>query len=54
MHYMNIVKICHGSLKDGLKDLLLDLDSLMSWAGDRFLEDVADQLFKLAEHAARR
>jgi len=54
MHYMNIVKICHGSLKDGLKDFLLDLDSLMSWAGDRFLEDVADQLFKLAEHAARR
>lgn len=52
MHYMNVQKICHRSLKDGLKDFLPDLDRLMSWTSRRFLKDIGDQLFKLAEHAA--
>ena len=52
-HYMNIFRTCYGSLQGGLEDFLLDVDRLMRWTKDEFLKDVADQLYKLAKHAAR-
>ena len=52
MHYMNIFKTCYGSLQGGLEDFLMDLERLMSWTNDGFLENVAGQLFNLANHAA--
>ncbi len=52
-HYMNIFRTCYGSLQGGLEDFLMDLERLMRWTKDDFLEEVADQLCKLAKHAAR-
>ena len=53
-HYMNIFRTCYGSLQGGLEDFLMDVERLMKWTKDEFLEEVADQLCKLANHAARR
>ena len=52
-HYMNILRTCYGSLQAGLEDFLIDVEHLMRWAKDEFLEEVADQLYRLAQHAAR-
>ncbi|KAL9128541.1 MAG: hypothetical protein Q9217_002806 [Psora testacea] len=52
-HYMNIFRTCYGSLQGGLEDFLIDVERLMKWTKDDFLEEVADQLYKLANHAAR-
>ncbi|KAL9015678.1 MAG: hypothetical protein Q9185_006940 [Variospora sp. 1 TL-2023] len=52
-HYMNIFRTCYGSLQGGLEDFLMDVDRLMRWTKDEFLNEVADQLCKLANHAAR-
>ena len=52
-HYMNIFKTCYGSLQAGLEDFLVDVERLMSWMKDDFLNEVADQLYKLAKRAAR-
>ena len=53
-HYMNIFRTCYGSLQGGLEDFLMDVERLMRWTKDEFLKEVADQLYKLANHAARR
>lgn len=52
-HYMNIFRTCYGSLQGGLEDFLMDVERLMRWTKDEFLKEVADQLCKLANHAAR-
>jgi len=52
-HYMNIFRTCYGSLQGGLEDFLTDVERLMRWTKDEFLKEVADQLCKLANHAAR-
>jgi len=52
-HYMNIFRTCYGSLQGGLEDFLIDVERLMRWTKDEFLKEVADQLYKLANHAAR-
>lgn len=52
-HYMNIFRTCYGSLHVGLEDFLMDVERLMRWTKDEFLKAVADQLCKLANHAAR-
>lgn len=52
-HYMNIFRTCYGSLQGGLEDFLIDVERLMRWTKDEFLKEVADQLCKLANHAAR-
>ena len=51
--YMNIFRTCYGSLQGGLGDFLMDVDRLMRWTKDEFSKEVADQLRKLANHAAR-
>ena len=48
VHYMNIFKTCHGSLRGGLEDFLLDVERLMGWTEGEFLKEVADHVFKLA------
>ena len=53
-HYMNIFRTCYGSLQGGLEDFLMDVERLMRWTKDEFLKEVADRLYKLANHAARR
>lgn len=53
MHYMNLLKQCHGSLADGLEDFLILLECLMSWYKTDFLREVADMLFDLANYIAR-
>ena len=53
MQYMNLLKLCHGSLDDGLEDFFMLLERLISWYKNDFLKDVADQLFDLANHTAR-
>ena len=53
-HYMNIFRTCYGSLQGGLEDFLMDVERLMIWTKDGFLKEVADQLYELANHAARR
>lgn len=52
-HYMNIFRTCHASLQAGLEDFLMDVERLMRWTKDEFLKEVADQLCRLATHAAR-
>jgi hypothetical protein len=52
-HYMNIFRTCYGSLQGGLEDFLMDVDRLMKWTKDEFLKEVADQLCRLANHAAQ-
>ena len=52
-HYMNIFRTCYGSLQGGLEDFLIDVERLMRWTKDEYLKGVADQLRKLANHAAR-
>ena len=52
-HYMNVFRTCYGSLQSGLEDFLMDVERLMRWTKDEFLKEVADQLCKLANHAAR-
>lgn len=52
-HYMNIFKTCYGSLQGGLEDFLMDVERLMRWTKDEFLKEIADQLCKLANRAAR-
>lgn len=52
-HYMNVFRTCYGSLQGGLEDFLMDVERLMRWTKDEFLKKVADQLCKLANHAAR-
>ncbi|MCJ1258921.1 hypothetical protein MMC24_006755 [Lignoscripta atroalba] len=52
-HYMNIFRTCYGSLQGGLEDFLMDVERLMEWTKDEVLKEVADQLFKLANYAAR-
>ena len=52
-HYMNVFRTCYGSLQGGLEDFLMDVECLMRWTKDEFLKEVADQLCKLANHAAR-
>ena len=51
IHHMNIFRTCYGSFQARLEDFLLDVERLMRWINDEFLEEVADQLFKLAKHA---
>ena len=53
-HYMNIFRTCYGSLQGGLEDFLVDMERLMRWTKETFLEEVADQLLKLAEHYTQR
>ena len=53
MHYMNLMKLCHGSLTDGLEDFLMLLERVIGWYKNDFLKGVADQLFDLANHYAR-
>ena len=52
-HYMNIFQTYYGSLQGGLEDFLMNVDRLMTWTEDNFLKEVTDQLYKLANHAAR-
>lgn len=52
-HYMNIVKTCHGALYAGLAEFLMEVDRLMRWMKDEFLNEVAEQLYTLAQHAVR-
>lgn len=51
-HYMNIFRTCYGSLQGGLEGFLMDLERLMEWTKDEFLKEVADRLYKLANHTA--
>ena len=53
MHYMNLLKICYGSLADGLEDFFMTLECLMSWYKDDFLKEVVDGLFDLANYLGR-
>ena len=53
-HYMNIFRTCYGSLHGGLEGFLMDIERLMGWAEDEYLEEFADQLYKFAKHAVRR
>ncbi|KAL8942975.1 MAG: hypothetical protein Q9211_001176 [Gyalolechia sp. 1 TL-2023] len=52
-HYMNIFRTCYGSLEGGLEEFLMDVERLMTWTEDEYLNEVAEQLYKLAKHAAR-
>ena len=52
-YYMNIFRTCYGSLQGGLEDILLDMERLMGWLKEEFLEGVVDRLHKLANRAAR-
>lgn len=52
-HYMNIFRTCYGSFHGGLEDFLMDVERLMQWTKAEFLKEVADQLCKLENHAAR-
>ena len=52
-HHMTLLKLCYGSLADGLEDFLMLLESLMSWYKTDFLKEVADELFDLANYMAR-
>ena len=49
-HYMNVFRICHGSLQGGLEDFLMDVERLMEWTKDEMLNEIADQLYTLANH----
>lgn len=53
MHHMNLLKLCYGSLADGLEDFFILLECLISWYKTDFLEEIADELFDLANHIAR-
>ena len=53
MHYMNLLKLCYGSLDDGLEDFLMLLERLITWYKNEFLEEIADQLCGIAKHIAR-
>lgn len=53
MHHMNLLKLCYGSLADGLEDFFILLERLISWYKTDFLEEIADELFDLANHIAR-
>ncbi|KAH0538859.1 hypothetical protein FGG08_004576 [Glutinoglossum americanum] len=53
MYHMNILKICHASLPEGVTEFLTAVDGVMDWASVEFMNDVADQLV-LVEGAVRR
>ncbi|KAI2611857.1 hypothetical protein GGR54DRAFT_617066 [Hypoxylon sp. NC1633] len=44
MYNMNILKICHASLPEGVAEFLMVVDSMMSWASVDFVNDIAEQL----------
>ena len=52
-HYIHIVRTCYGSLYGGLEDFFLDMECLMTWTKDKVLKGVANQLWRLANRAAR-
>ena len=41
---MNIVATCHMSLLPGVVEFLVNVDSIMSWAADTFVDKMAEQL----------
>ena len=41
---MNIVATCHTSLLPGVVELLVKVNSIMSWAADTFVDKMAEQL----------
>ena len=51
-HYMNIFRTCHGSLQCGLEEFLVNVERLMEWTKSEMLDEIADQLYALANHAA--
>ncbi len=50
---MNILKICHASLQDGVLEFLVAVDNVLDWAGSEFVNGVAKQLATL-EQATRQ
>ncbi|MCJ1483069.1 hypothetical protein MMC06_003235 [Schaereria dolodes] len=49
---MNILKICHASMLEGVVEFLTMVDSVMNWISVDFMEDITEQLI-LIEHAGR-
>jgi hypothetical protein len=49
---MNLLKICHGFLSEGVLEFITFVARIMSWASIDFVNDVADQL-ALIERAGR-
>lgn len=51
LYYMNIIKICHASLLSSVIELLVMVDSVMSWASVDFVNHIAKQLVLVLEKA---
>ncbi|KAF2460236.1 hypothetical protein BDY21DRAFT_279994, partial [Lineolata rhizophorae] len=49
---MNILETCHASIEKWVREFLMVVDRVMSWATGDFLNDIAEQLV-LVESAAR-
>jgi hypothetical protein len=43
-YHMNILKTCHASFPGDVKEFLMVVDSILSWAGTDFVDDIAKQL----------
>ncbi|KAL8870585.1 MAG: hypothetical protein Q9174_003405 [Haloplaca sp. 1 TL-2023] len=52
-YHMNLIAVCHASLRDDLANFLLKMDQLFVWYKQDFLKDITDDLFAVASHAAR-
>lgn len=50
-HYMSIINICHASLLPSVRELLLMVDSMMSWASEDYVNHIAKQLVVVLEKA---
>jgi hypothetical protein len=43
-YHMNILKTCHASFPEDVKEFLMVVDSILSWASTDFVDNVAKQL----------
>lgn len=51
LYYMNAMNICHASLLSKVIELLVMVDSVMSWASVDHVNDIAKQLVFILETA---
>ncbi|KAL8995924.1 MAG: hypothetical protein Q9169_004460 [Polycauliona sp. 2 TL-2023] len=52
-YHMNIVASCHACLSGELERFLTKTDCMIQWYKSEYLAEVVDQLFVIANHAAR-
>ncbi|KAL9095322.1 MAG: hypothetical protein Q9163_006518 [Psora crenata] len=47
-HYMSIFRTCYGSIRAELEGFLMDVERLMSWTKEDYLEDITAKLYHLS------